>query len=299
MWLYLAIISACFLGLSQVSKKHALLSNAILPVLFLSTVCGALLVMPIIVLSLFLPEYMNSINLFVPPADLSTHLHIVGKAVIVSTAWLLGYIAMKHLPISIVMPVGATSPVWTLLGAIIIFHERLNWMQYLGFTIMAVSYYYFSVIGKKEGIKFHADKWILCVLLAAVCGSTSALYDKYLIQRLYYPPLLVPVWVLIYMVPLLAAATVIFWFPNRKNGPFDWRWSVPITALLLIAADILYFRALSSPDALISMLSTTRSSHIVVSFFVGGLLFKELRLSLKAIALAGILIGLCFILRSS
>jgi transporter family protein len=300
MWLYLAIISACFLGFSDISKKHALRANAVLPVLFLATVCGALLIIPIIVLSRLSPEYMNRINLFLPPADLSTHLHILAKAVIVSTSWTLGYIAMKHLPISIVTPVGATSPVWTLLGAIIIFHERLNWMQYLGFTIMAVSYYYFSTIGKKEGIRFHRDKWIFCVLLAAVFGSASALYDKYLIQKLHYQPLLVPVWVLIYIVPLLAISTAVFWAPNRKTStPFVWRWSIPVIALMLITADILYFRALSSPQALISILSTTRSSNIVISFLVGGLVFRELRLSLKAVALAGILIGLCFILHSS
>ena len=37
--------------------------------------------------------------------------------------------------------------------------------------------------GKKEGIDFKHDKWIWFVVLAAVLGAVSGLYDKYLMGR--------------------------------------------------------------------------------------------------------------------
>ena len=40
-WIAASLVSAFFLGLYDLSKKHALRDNAVLPVLFLSTVCGA------------------------------------------------------------------------------------------------------------------------------------------------------------------------------------------------------------------------------------------------------------------
>lgn len=37
--------------------------------------------------------------------------------------------------------------------------------------------------GKKEGIDFKHDRWIWFVVLAAVLGAVSGLYDKYLMGR--------------------------------------------------------------------------------------------------------------------
>jgi len=293
-------MSACFLGFYDVSRKHALKQNATLPVLFLATVCGALLVLPVILLSRFAPDYMHRVSLFIPHADFSIHLHILAKTLLVAAAWVLSYLAVKNLPISIASPVGATGPVWTLIGALIIFHEHLNAMQYLGFAVMAISYYWFSAVGKKEGIIFYSNKWILCILLAAILGASCGMYDKYLLQTLRCNPLVLQAWFSIYIVPVLASVVLLFWLPNRKkHTPFVWRWSIPVIAVLLIAADMLYFRAMSNPQALVSLLSTIRASCIAISFVVGGLIFRELRLSLKAIALVGIIVGICLILHST
>lgn len=40
-WVLASLVSAFFLGLYDLSKKRALEGNAVVPVLFLSTVCGA------------------------------------------------------------------------------------------------------------------------------------------------------------------------------------------------------------------------------------------------------------------
>ena len=300
MWLYLGVISALFLGMYDISRKHALRENAVMPVLFFSTLCAIPLVVLVIVLSRLAPELMLKVNLFIPPASAVAHLHLLNKAVIVAASWVLSYYAMKNLPISIASPVGAIGPVWTLLGALILFHEHLTTTQYAGFAVMAVSYCLLSSIGDKEGIRFHSNKWILFTLLASVLGAGSALYDKYLISSLGYPPLVVQAWFLIYLVPVLGLAAGLFRLPVRKhNTPFVWRWSIPVIAATLILADVLYFRALAYSGSLISMLSIIRASCVIVSFFVGGVLFCELRLRSKAIALAGIIIGMCLILHSA
>ena len=316
MWLYLGVISALFLGMYDVSRKHALRENAVMPVLFLSTLCAIPVVVPVIVLSRLAPELMLKANLLIPPASVTAHLHLLNKAVIVSGAWVLGFYAMKNLPISIASPAGAIGPVWTLLGALILFHEHLTTTQYVGFAVMTVSYCLLSSIGDKEGIKFHSNKWILFILLASILGAASALYDKYLISSLGYPPLVVQAWFLIYLVPVLGLTAGLFRLAGRKldstlrprsgragsphcDTPFVWRWSIPAIAVTLILADVLYFRELAYSGSLISMLSIIRASCVLVSFFVGGIFFCELRLRSKAIALAGIIIGMCLILHST
>jgi transporter family protein len=299
MWIYLGIFSAIFLGMYDVSRKHALRQNAVLPVLFLSTVFAALFVLPLILLSGYMPELLSNSNFYVPPVPATGHLHIFVKAVIVSASWVLSYFALKNLPISIASPIGASGLVWTLIGAIILFGEQPTALQYAGLGLMVVSYYGFSVLGNKEGIVFYNNKWVGFIFLAALLGSSSAMYDKFLIQTVGFPPIVVQVWFSIYLVPVLGLVVLMSRLADKKKyTQFVWRWSIPAIGGFLLIADFFYFKALSYHGSLIATISTLRASCIVVSFLVGGLLFRELRLSSKAIALAGTLAGICLILLS-
>jgi transporter family protein len=299
MWIYLGIFSAIFLGMYDVSRKHALRQNAVLPVLFLSTVFAASLVLPLILLSRYLPELLSNSNFYVPPLSATGHWHIFAKAVIVSASWILGYFALKNLPISIASPIGASGLVWTLIGAVILFHEQPTVLQYLGLGLMVVSYYGFSVLGSKEGIIFYNNKWVAFIFLAALLGAASAMYDKFLIQTAGFPPIVVQVWFSIYLVPVLGLVVLLSMLAGRKKyTQFAWRWSIPAIGGFLLIADFFYFKALSYHGSLIAAISTLRASGIVVSFLVGGLLFRELQLSSKAIALAGTLAGICLMLLS-
>ncbi|MGA2914687.1 MAG: DMT family transporter [Sedimentisphaerales bacterium] len=298
MWIYLGIFSAIFLGMYDISRKHALQQNAVLPVLFLSTAFAGLLVLPAIIMSRFWPEILPS-QIFIPALSTTGHLHIFLKAVIVAASWVFSYYAFKNLPISIASPLGAIGLIWTLIGAVILFHEHPSTPQYAGLGLMVCSYYGFSTIGSKEGIIFYNNKWIVFILLASLLGALSAMYDKYLIQTLAYSPVAVQVWFCIYLVPVLGAVVFVSRSTTEKKyTKFVWRWSIPAIGGFLLAADFLYFRALSCHGSLIAMLSTLRASCIAISFLASGLLFKELRLSTKAFALAGILAGVCLILLS-
>ncbi len=299
MWVYLGIVSAVFLGMYDVSRKHALRQNAVLPVLFLSTVFGALVMLPLVLLSRAEPEHLSLTGFYVPSLAWAGHFHVLVKSLIVSLAWMLSYLALKNLPISIVSPVAAVGPVWTLLGAVIMFHEHPTALQYAGFGVMVLSYWWFSVIGSKEGILFYNNRWIAFTVLATMLGAASSMYDKLLLQQLAYPPMAVQAWFSIYVVPVLGVFVLLFWWPGRKRyTPFTWRWSIALIGLMLLAADFVYFRALSYQGSLVAMLSSLRCAYIVISLFVGGLLFNEARLSTKTTAVGGILLGVFLILLS-
>ncbi|MFV0269722.1 MAG: hypothetical protein ACK5HT_21590 [Draconibacterium sp.] len=55
----LALISAVLLGLYDVLKKLSLNGNAVLPVLFLSTITAAVTVAPFVFGSAFFPDFFN------------------------------------------------------------------------------------------------------------------------------------------------------------------------------------------------------------------------------------------------
>ena len=87
---------------------------------------------------------------------------------------------MKHLPLTIVGPINATRPVMVLVGALLVFGEQLNVWQWTGVMLAIASFLMLSRSGKKEGIDFKHNKWIACIVVAAILGAVSGLYDKFL-----------------------------------------------------------------------------------------------------------------------
>jgi transporter family protein len=296
MWITLGLISSVLLGLYDVCKKHSLNHNAVLPVLFLATLSGFIPLVPLLAASRLAPGIMQQIGFYIPVATKAEHLHLLVKSGIVAVSWILAYFAMKHLPISIVSPVRASGPVWTLIGAVLLFHERPVLLQWAGMAVVFASYYVFSLIGRKEGVIFHRSRWVLYIFLATFIGTISTLYDKYLIQYLHYTPMLIQFWYDFYLVVLFGLIIGILWWPRRAVfTPVQWRWSIPFIGLLLVASDLVYFNAVSNPDSLIVVLSLLRRSSVMVSFAVGAVIFGDVNLRSKAWALAGVLVGVILI----
>jgi bacterial/archaeal transporter family protein len=297
MWVFGALLSACLLGIYDIFKKLSLRDNAVLPVLFFSTLTSCLLFLPVLFYSRFAADMQHSLW-YVAPQPIEAHIHFFIKSVIVGSSWVLAYFAMKHLPITIFSPIRSSGPFWTLLGAILIFGETMSLWQWIGLMVTIGFYYIFSFYGKKEGISFRTNKWVLYMVLSTIIGSISSLYDKYLIA--HYDRMAMQCWFSIYMVPLTAVLMFLIWYPNRaKYSPFQWRYTILLIGLTLTAADFIYFWALSKPGSLISIISTVRRGSVMVSFSVGAVLFKEQNIKIKAFILAGILAGIGLIIWGS
>ena len=129
--------------------------------------------------------------------------------------------------------------------------------------------------------------------LWTLLGAASALYDKFLLAHAGLPPRTVQLHFSAGLVLLFGAvwlARRAAW-PAEERSPFRWRWSIPLVGALLILSDALYFRAVAIPGADISLVSVFRRTSSVVSFLVGGLLFRDLALRQKALALLLVLVG--------
>ena len=294
MWLLLAFCSAALLGFYDVFKKKSLANNAVLPVFVLNTLFSSLIFLPFILISYLKPEWLAQTLFFVPRAGWEVHKFIILKSLIVLSSWTFGYFGMKHLPLTIVGPINATRPVMTLVGALLIFGERLNVYQWIGVLLAIVSFFMLSRSGKKEGIDFQHNKWIWFVVLAAVLGAVSGLYDKYLMKQ--FNNMVVQSWYNIYQLFLMGGVLMFLWLPRRKTTtPFRWDWCIILISVFLSAADFVYFYALSMDGSMISIVSMVRRGSVIVSFLFGAMVFREKNLKSKAIDLVLVLIGMVFL----
>lgn len=300
MWLLLAFLSAALLGFYDVCKKKALSGNAVLPVLFLNTLICSLLFLPFILISSF-TGVLDGTQFVVPAAGWASHKYILLKSVIVLSSWTFGYFAMKNLPITIVGPVNATRPVMVLVGAMLVFGEQLNLCQWIGVLLAIVSFFLLSRSGKKEGVDFKHNRWVFFLVLAAVLGAISGLYDKYLMAPVEnggvgLSRMLVQSWYNLYQCVLMGITMMLLWWPTRhRSTPFKWRWSIILISVFLSIADFVYFYALSLPGAMISIVSMVRRGSVVVSFLCGAVVFHEKNLKAKFIDMLLVLLGMLFL----
>ena len=297
MWLTLAFLSAVLLGFYDVFKKKALKANAVVPVLTLNVLFSSLLFLPFIVLSA-MGKISEDALLHVPVYGWAEHKYIVGKSLIVLASWLFGYWGIKNLPLTIVGPINATRPVMVLIGALALFGETLTLFQWLGVMTAMVGLFLLSRSGKKEGIDFRHNKWIVFVLLSNILGALSGLYDKYLMAApdnggIGLDKMAVQSWFNIYQLGMMTIALLTLWWPQRKRStPFHWHWCIPLISLFLSAADFAYFYSLSLDGAMISIVSMIRRGSVVVSFLFGALAFHEKNLKAKAIDLLLVLLSM-------
>lgn len=298
MWILFAFLSAALLGVYDVFKKISLDKNAVIPVLFLNVVFCCIIFLPLLIISFVAPDWIANTLFEMPAISVKQHALLILKAAIVLSSWISAYFALKHLPITIASPIKATQPILTLVGALLIFDERLNVYQWLGVLIAIMSFLLLSRSGKKEGIDFKHNRWILLMVVSIVMGSVSGLYDKYIMTQI--DRMNVQVWYNYYQLAIMGVILVAFWFPKRKNTtPFHWNSAIPMIALFLVAADFFYYFALSDNSSMISIVSLVRRSSVVVSFSMGALYFKERNLKSKAIDLFLVLIGMLLIFMGS
>lgn len=298
MWILFAFLSAALLGVYDVFKKISLDKNAVIPVLFLNVVFCCIIFLPLLIISFVAPDWIANTLFEMPAISVKQHALLILKAAIVLSSWISAYFALKHLPITIASPIKATQPILTLVGALLIFDERLNVYQWLGVLIAIMSFLLLSRSGKKEGIDFKHNRWILLMVVSIVMGSVSGLYDKYIMTQI--DRMNVQVWYNYYQLAIMGVILVAFWFPKRKKTtPFHWNSAIPMIALFLVAADFFYYFALSDNSSMISIVSLVRRSSVVVSFSMGALYFKERNLKSKAIDLFLVLIGMLLIFMGS
>jgi transporter family protein len=290
-WIVLSLISALFLGFYDLSQKHAVRDNAVLPVLFYSTLTGAGVWGGLLLAQAATPGGWP-ILLRVEALTAHQHLLLFVKSAIVASSWLFTYFAMKNLPVSLAAPIRATGPLWTLCGALVILAERPTWLEGVGIATTLASFLGLSVAGRREGVHFHRDKWVGFMIAGTLLGAVSTLYDKFLLGRVGFGAATVQAWFSIYLLVLFTPLAFGWWRRWWPRNEFRWRWTIPLIAVLLLVADFAYFSALRDAAGLVSLVASLRRGSTLVAFAGGLWLFHEKNGLRKLPAVIGVLAGI-------
>ena len=290
-WILATLLSALFLGLYDLCTKHAVRGKAVTPVLFFSTLTGAGVWGLLLLVQAVHPGLLPA-GLVAQSLTPHQHFLLFLKSLVVAASWIGTYFGLKHLPLSLGAPIRATSPLWTLVGAILVLGERPNWLETLGVLTTLGSFVGLSLVGAREGVHFHRNQWVWFLIGGTLFGAVSSLYDKYLLGMLNFTVPTVQCWFSIYLVVCFLPMSIGWKFRWWQRNEFQWRWSVPVIALALLVADYLYFSALRQPDSLVSVVMSLRRASTLVAFAGGLYFFGELNGMKKLPAVIGILAGI-------
>ena len=277
MWIWLVIGSALLLGLYDVCKKQALKKNSVMMVLLVTTAISTLLLTP-----------------WFKGGEAADLWRLAFKAVLVSCSWISGLAAMELIPLSTVSTLKASRPVFVLLFSILIFSEKLNALQWAGSIAAIVAIFMLSRASRREGIVFTHSRGIFYMVLSILAGVASALYDKHILG--FMDPMFVQCWTNLFITAILALIVLARHLAGKmKLRDIKPDWVLAASAILITLADFLYFRALSSEGALLSVVSMVRRSSVLVPFVFGALFWKEKNIRRKTAALAVMLTGIALI----
>ena len=290
MWAVLAVLSAVLLGFYDVAKKQALRKNGILFVLLAATAISTVLLAPFL--------------RFGPTAD---HLRLAFKAVLVTVSWVSGMAGLKLLPLTTVSTIKGSRPVFVILFSMLLFGERLGLMQWSGVLMVFAALYLLGRAGSGEGTRQARAAGYLWMGVSVLAGVASALYDKHIMTGMQ--PLFVQSWTNLYITLILGLMVLFRRFRGRSARPgagdaesgeqasvFRPDWWLLVAAVLITAADALYFYALKQPGAMIGLVSVLRRASVVVTFLCGVLVFRERHVRGKAVSMLLVVAGVALIL---
>jgi drug/metabolite transporter (DMT)-like permease len=149
-----------------------------------------------------------------------------------------------------------------------------------------------SFVGRREGVHFHRNKWVGYLLAGTLLNAVSAIYDKYLLGTAHLSVPTVQAWYSIYMLVFFAPLAIGWQRRWWTRNEFQWRWSIPLIALSMLAGDYVYFAALRDPAALVSLVISLRRGSTLVAFAGGIWLFREPNGWQKLPAVIGIVAGM-------
>jgi transporter family protein len=290
MWILLAVISSISLGFIDVFRKLSLERNNVFAVLLINVLVCTIMVSPLTMMSL-----MGR-----PECSLSAQGHtlIALKSLIVTISWLLGFASIKYLPLSISGSINAARPILVLVGAIAIFGESPNTIQWVGIILGFVSLLWVGFIGRREKVEKGAGIWIALGILSIVLWAASGLYDKWLIGN-GYTPLAIEAWYPLYQTVIMVVIVAVEHYHKRSIDRFHWNRNIIVISVFIIIADLAYFYSLSYPESLVSIASMIRRGSSLVAFFYGIVVLKEKNLRLKIVDQIILIAGMTLIIVGS
>ena len=281
MYIFLALLSALFLGCYEVLKKVSLKKSSIHETLFFYCLCG------FFVSLVFINKAIS--------IDFIDVLIILMKSGIIVLNWFLVLKCMQKLDVAIVVCFSLLNTTLVVFFSHFIFGEVITIMHFLSLFFIATGIILLTLLERKE-TKEQVDnqyKYVIFLVLGSMLGACSAMLDKYLINVRNVESGAVLVWFLFFNSIIYG---MIYLCKNKKIEfkKLKSNYWLVLTGIGIALADVVYYSAISLAGAQISLISILRKCSVIVATILASLFLKEKHLFKKLGVLVIMIIGIMF-----
>lgn len=303
MWMLLVLIYGIIKGTREICKKKALEKNTVIEVLTIYSIISVILLLPSV------PNATGLVG--------TQYLWIALKAFIIFVAWIIGFKAIKQLPISIYGILDLSRVLFATFLGITILHEQPTLFKTMGMICVCAGLLFLKVNPKtiREAKLSHSNTvatiedattdiskkqsafYIFLAFVSCALNAVSGLLDKILLsneqqkmtstQLQFWYMLFLAIYYIVYVIITRTKVSKNI----LKNG---WMW---LLAILLLVMDKALFIANEDPNSQVTIMTLIKQSGVIVTILAGKFVFKEKdilhKLICAGIIIAGIILAVC------
>ena len=277
-WIIYIFIYSILKGTRDGMKKAALKKSTSDEILFFYSLFGFILILPF------------SQNAFSTPPVYIFYSFL--KAAAVSSAWILAYVALKNMTVSLFGIMDMSRMLFSTLLGVVALGESITAGKIAGVILVTAGLVLVNSKSDAASGKIRI-KILICALANCFLNSISGTMDKALMKSMEADQL--QFW---FMLFLLILYSLILIGKKEKVSISSVRTNywIPLMSLSLVFGDRLLFIANASPESQVTVMTVIKQSSVLITVLTGWIFFKEkniiFKLMCSAIILSGIFISI-------
>ena len=277
-WIIFVIIYGLLKGSREGMKKAAMKKSSSNEILFFYTLIGFILVLP------SAKEAFLTAPIFI--------FYSFIKALVVCTAWLFAFKALKKMSVSLYGIMDLSRMVFSMLLGVLVLGETFTVRKGIGMALVLLGLFLVNMKKSTENSKmtFHV---LIAALLNCFLNSVSGTMDKILMNDMTSSQL--QFWFMFFSAVIYGAILLI----NKEKVSIKClknNFWIPLLSLSLIVGDKLLFEANANPESQVTLMTIIKQSSVLVTVLTGWLVYKEKNIPYKlmctGIVLSGIFVAL-------
>lgn len=302
-WMLLVLLYGVFKGFREIAKKKAMEDCSVMEILFFYSLLAFLMTIPTAGDALQLPtRYFGLIAL---------------KSFVIFVAWIMGFVAIKKMPISTYGVLDLSRVLFSTFLSITVLHEIIKTTQVFGLILVCLGLLLlpFHKKAKQDSsggevtevnassgnsaarkltvgtVERPSALYVAAAFVSCLLNALSGLMDKLFMKDVSSSQL--QFWYMLYLVILYLLFILVRRIPLRLSALKNkWIW---VLSILFVIADKALFVANAYPDSKVSVMTLLKQAGCIVTILAGRFLFKEKNTGHKffcaAIIITGIVLG--------
>lgn len=286
-WYILVLMSALFLGISEIIKKRILSKEHTME--FLTTHFSI-----VFILTLF---FIHKVNF---DLTLNQLFFIFIKSAMLFTALFMFMKTLKHQDISKVSPIKNLSIVSVVLFAFLFFGEALSLYNYIGVTLILIGTYFVETNPNIENpikpIKIFKNKYSIYIFIYLIAIGLSVMLDKQITKTV--DPYSYLFFMILFITIICWIIQLVFYsgFKDISNS-FKVSYGLLIFAALFnLVSDVFYLKAVAIPGTFVALIIPLKRIQTLISTFFGGEIFHEKHLLIRITGTIIMILGTVLVL---